>query len=211
MEAVRRAFRLERLTLLGHSWGGGLAMLYAARYPERVGRIVLVGPMPPRSHTYYAQYDSAQAARRGSAETARMAVLDSTRQVASDPLPACREMFRLFLRGVTATPQAASRVKGQLCSGTVTNVRMSGVVIRRVWTSLTASGEYDWRSTARRIRAPTLVVHGDQDPLPLAGSEEWVQALPAARLAVVADAGHYPHAEQPERFFPPLEAFLSGH
>ncbi len=213
VEAVRRAFRLEQITLFGHSWGGGLAVLYAARYPERVRRMVLVGPMPPRQHTYYQQYDSVQAARRGTEETARMALLDSTRQVAQDPAPSCREMLRLFLRGVAATPQAASRIKGQLCFGTPTNMRSFDVVIRRVWSSLTgdsAGGEYDWRGLARGIQAPTLVVHGDADPLPLAGSEEWVQVLPNARLAVVPDAGHYVHAEQPEVFFPLVEAFLAG-
>jgi proline iminopeptidase len=46
LEALRRAFRLDQLTLLGHSWGGGLAVLYAAQYPKHVRRMVLVAPIP---------------------------------------------------------------------------------------------------------------------------------------------------------------------
>ena len=212
LEAVRRAFRMERMTLLGHSWGGGLAVLYAAAYPEHVARMVLVGPMPPRPGPYLEQYDAGIAARLDSAETARRAVSDSIQKVAEDPYPACRESLRIFLRGVAGTPEAASRVKGDLCAATPTNLRLQGVLTRRVWGSFwdtTATEGYDWRPLARRVSAPTLVVHGDRDPLPLAGSEEWVQAFPNAQLVVIQDAGHYPHAEQPEQFFPAVEAFLS--
>jgi pimeloyl-ACP methyl ester carboxylesterase len=45
--------------------------------------------------------------------------------------------------------------------------------------------------------------------LPVGGSEEWTRALPHARLVVIHDAGHYLHAEQPEQFFPAVEAFLA--
>src|SRR5215211_5477642 len=46
LEAVRTHFGVQRLTLLGHSWGGGVAALYASRYPERVGRLLLVDAIP---------------------------------------------------------------------------------------------------------------------------------------------------------------------
>jgi pimeloyl-ACP methyl ester carboxylesterase len=114
---------------------------------------------------------------------------------------------------VAATPEAAARIKGDLCSGTSANLRLVDVLQRRVGASLATGGDpdgpYDWRPLARRVSAPTLVVHGDLDPLPLAGSEEWVRVLPKAKLVVVPSAGHYPHAEQPEQFFPAVEAFLA--
>ena len=72
-----------------------------------------------------------------------------------------------------------------------------------------ASSSYDWRRLAGALQVPTLVVHGAEDPMPLAGSEEWARAFPRGRLVVVPEAGHYPHAEQPERFFQAVEAFLA--
>jgi pimeloyl-ACP methyl ester carboxylesterase len=54
---------------------------------------------------------------------------------------------------------------------------------------------YDWRPVAERIAAPTLVVHGADDPMPVAGSEEWARAVPQGRLVVIPDAGHYPQAD----------------
>src|SRR6266540_6817641 len=42
LEAVRSQFGLQRLTLLVHSWGAGVAALYVAQHPERVGRLLIV-------------------------------------------------------------------------------------------------------------------------------------------------------------------------
>ena len=55
VEALRLAFHLDQLILLGHSWGGGLAVMYAAHYPKRVRRMILVGPIPPRLKPYIDQ------------------------------------------------------------------------------------------------------------------------------------------------------------
>jgi proline iminopeptidase len=87
LQAVRRAFRIDRMTLLGHSWGGGLAVLYAADYPQQVARMILVGPVPPRPGAYLEQYNAGAAARRDSAETAQQAVSDSIQESRGGSFP----------------------------------------------------------------------------------------------------------------------------
>ena len=46
LEALRKHVGLRKMTLVGLSWGSGLAALYAAQYPDRVSRMILVSPMP---------------------------------------------------------------------------------------------------------------------------------------------------------------------
>src|SRR5205807_16480 len=46
LEALRKHWAIDRLTLLGYSWGGLLAVLYALEHPDRVGRLALVAPAP---------------------------------------------------------------------------------------------------------------------------------------------------------------------
>lgn len=211
LEALRQAFHLERMTLLGHSWGGGLTLLYAMQYPTRVLRMVLVGSLPLRGRPYAEQYFAEQAARRDSADNRRLAVLDSLVALAEDPLPLCRENARLYLRGVTATPEAADHIRGDLCSADVRNLRWHAIVGRRVFQSFVPHlerNDWDWRSQAAELAIPTLIVHGADDPLPLAGAQEMAATLPQAVLAVIPNAGHYPHAEQPGTFFSAVERFL---
>ena len=105
------------------------------------------------------------------------------------------------------------RIKGDLCAGTPRNLRLTGTLNQQVWMSLSDSPDslvFDWRPMGGRVKAATMLVHGDQDPLPLRGSEEWARVLPNARLVIVEGAGHYPHAERPEQFFPAVEAFLGA-
>lgn len=79
--ALRQAFHLDRMTLLGHSWGGGLARLYAMRHPSKVERLVLVGSLPLRGLPWGEQYFVTQTARRNSAENLRMAALAEARSL----------------------------------------------------------------------------------------------------------------------------------
>jgi pimeloyl-ACP methyl ester carboxylesterase len=67
----------------------------------------------------------------------------------------------------------------------------------------------DVREEAQAIRAPTLLVWGDHDPLvPAALADAWVQAVPSARLVVLRGAGHVPMVERPEQFAAALCEFL---
>ncbi|HET7045403.1 MAG TPA: alpha/beta fold hydrolase [Gaiellaceae bacterium] len=67
----------------------------------------------------------------------------------------------------------------------------------------------DVREEARAIRAPTLLVWGDRDPLvPPALAQEWLRAIPHARLVTLAGAGHVPMVERPAELAAELLSFL---
>jgi pimeloyl-ACP methyl ester carboxylesterase len=68
---------------------------------------------------------------------------------------------------------------------------------------------YDWREAVRALRVPSLVIHGEQDVLAAENSRQTVSLLPDARLELLADAGHMPFWEAPDRFFALVEAFLA--
>src|SRR5438270_616871 len=60
-----------------------------------------------------------------------------------------------------------------------------------------------------RIKVPTLVIWGENDGItPLAYGRSYAEHIPSATLAVIAQAGHYPHLEQPDAFLKHLRQFL---
>lgn len=54
LEAVRLHFKLDRMQLLGYSYLGAMVVLYTAKHPQHVERVVQVGPVPPRAPVSYA-------------------------------------------------------------------------------------------------------------------------------------------------------------
>jgi pimeloyl-ACP methyl ester carboxylesterase len=78
-------------------------------------------------------------------------------------------------------------------------------VQQSVWESL---GPFDLAPHLGAITCPTLVVHGREDPIPLASSDALVAAIPGARLAVLPECGHVPYVEQPEALFAAVLPFL---
>src|SRR2546426_6590873 len=70
LEALRRHWSIDRLTLLGYSWGGLLAVLYWLEHPEQVERLALVSPAPARA-AWRGAFQRRLAARVGGPQIAR--------------------------------------------------------------------------------------------------------------------------------------------
>jgi len=107
--------------------------------------------------------------------------------------------FELSVAGYFAQPRSATDL---------TPFRVMARVQQGVWDSL---GDFDLGADGRlaSIAAPTLVVHGRQDPIPLASSEECARRMGDARLVVLEDCGHVPYVEQPAALFAAVNDFLA--
>jgi proline iminopeptidase len=207
LEALRQYFHLERMILFGHSWGAGLAVLYALEHPKRVHRMVLVGSMWPRHSPYADQYQATLRARLGPLDYARFEVLADSFERADDPIRVCREFGRLFLRAAGSTEAGLKRVRGDVCAAPP---QVTRTLILRSRVTLASLGDYDWRPLLAALDVPTLVVHGARDVVPESASREWASALSGARLLVIPGAGHLPYADKPVFFYSRVSEFLGG-
>jgi proline iminopeptidase len=210
LEAIRRHFGLEKMVLLGNSWGGLLISAYAAAYPDRVERLILDAPAPPTEayRRQFVQNIEERTARMSEAEQARLRTFrPDVWFEAADPVAACEAFTRLILRAYVFDPGAALPVRGNLCAGSPEAVRRTpwvGEMIRR------SLGQYDLRPEVRRVTAPVLVIHGIADPVPLAGSRDWAAGFPNARLLLMQRSGHLMYVEEPAAFFAAVDMFLAG-
>jgi len=195
VEALRVHLGLSRMDLLGHSAGAGIAMCYAARYPERIERLILVTPgvraagitLTPEQWLENVQI------RRG--EPWFEEALEAAR---SDGPPESYAQF-MYGRWDEAT-QAHSRI---------------GVRIQEAAEGFIGS---DWPALAPWIRtelgtleAPVLVVAGELDPGPTPEmAMRVVQMVPHGRLAIQPKAGHFPWVDDPHAFSRVISKFLAG-
>jgi proline iminopeptidase len=212
LEAVRTHFKLDKITLLGNSWGGLLISYYAAAHPDKVQRMILHSPAPPTKAFLIEDAEEIQARveqRFNADQKKRFRVVSNpqTWMKANDPRAVCREFSQLLFPLYVSKPESAKLLKGDVCSGSEEALRNQQVVNMQIWNSL---GDFNLLPSLSVVKAPVLVIHGTADPIPVEASEAWTTAMPNARLLLIKDAGHIPQIEQPEIFFKAVETFLKG-
>ena len=184
------------LTLLGFSWGGLLALLFAAEHPDLVARLALVGPagtdagVRARFEQTFAERQAAPAIVAARAELSRSGLRES------DPDAFWRRAFELSVAGYFKDPARARAL---------TPFRVAARAQQEVWQSLAGA---DLRHRLPGIGAETLILHGRYDPVPLDSSETLARIMPRARLVVFEDSGHALYAEETARFVEVLDPFL---
>jgi len=197
---VAAELRVAPLTIVGYSWGGLLAMLYAVeasagRVQPPPARLALIDPAPITRSARLA-FEQELARRQAGPEVAALrAELQASGLRERDPDAYRQRAFEISVAGYFADPARARDL---------TPFRVTGRVQQSIWQSL---GDYDLRDSLGSVHVPILVVHGRQDPIPLASSEEAARAL-GTTCVVIEGSGHVPYVEQPAQLFPLLRAFL---
>ncbi|MEM7803000.1 MAG: alpha/beta hydrolase [Chloroflexota bacterium] len=212
LETVRNHFGLDKLTLCGWSYWGGISALYASHHPAIVSRLVLICPISPRSPAPYDDKEGAaqkeQARIDPAAGKALREWMKSGRHI-TEPEKFCREFQRVITPRQMGIANAINRMKSDPCS-----------CLNEWWHHLRehhalhfpteSRYQYDWREKIQAIEAPSLIIHGKEDLIPEKSSQEWADHLQNGRLFTLEEVGHYPHLEAPEQFFPVVKNFLAA-
>ena len=177
----------ERLTqgavLCAWSLGAQLAMRAAQHASDKIASLVLVGATPA----------FVQAADWNDAQTP--ALLESfTDAVAADPSGALQRFTALFNQG-----DAQARAIGRLLARSLKETPFPDTAT--LLAGLAWLRDVDLRSEVPSVQVPTLLIHGERDPLMPVTAARWLAAtLPQARLETFADAAHAPFLHDSERF-----------
>jgi proline iminopeptidase len=194
----------DGLTIVGYSWGALLGMLYAIeaaanRVTPPVSRLGLIDPAPV-TRAFRERFEKEFNARQAGPVVRELReALAASGLKESDPEAYRQRSFELSVAGYFADPRRAHDL---------TPFRVIGRVQQSIWESL---GDFDLTAPGMldSVRAPTLVVHGRQDPIPLESSEAAAKSM-RCPLVVLEDCGHVPYVEQPGQLFPAMNSFLGS-
>jgi proline iminopeptidase len=211
LESVREHFGAPRVSVIGYSYLGLLVALYAIAHPERVERIVQLGPVPRR---YGTRYPAALTARDSvpvfdSAAVRRVRELRAAGYDRTHPREFCEIAWSVDRVGLVGDPANADRLGPGPCDmpneypiNLARHFRYAFASVQR----LDVPAE-----DVRRIAAPVLTIHGTKDRNADYGSgREWAATLRDARLLTVRGAAHQSWAEYPELVIGAIGTFLRG-
>jgi proline iminopeptidase len=208
LEMLRKKLGLEKVTLLAHSFGPAIAAQYAMRYPDRVERMIFLGPIPPRKGKFFEEYGATLRSRLTESNRARAGELQKAMATSTEVNALCREYWKIMTPPRLAKDVPITTVKSDLCAAPGAAILYGTTKTNP--TTFGSLGDWNWIDGLAKVKAPTLIIHGDEDAIPMAMVSEWVTALPDARILRLAHTGHFPHAEQPQLVFPAIEVFLRG-
>jgi proline-specific peptidase len=201
--AVRRELGLQRVHLLGHSWGAMLALSYALMEPSGLLSLVLVGGLAS-SPLHSAEVDKL---REQLPPEVQEVLSHHEEEGTTDDLAyeeAIMAFYRRHLCRLDPWPEHLREGLGQI----------NPQVCQTMW----GADEFhftgnlkDWDVSPRlgEIRVPTLLLSGRYDLCTPAEQQVMREGIPASEWVLFEESSHFPHDEETERFLEVVEVFLS--
>jgi proline-specific peptidase len=206
LDELRRHLALDRMSLLGHSHGGVVAMAYAAQHPERVGRLVTASTLARFHSEQREAMDRAMEAKAGepwyedacAAIRAEQAGEWGTDEELGELVR--RELPFYVSRYGHAERTYLASLEGEVWAGDALKLFNEEIFDR-----------FDLRSDLARIEAPTLVIAGGDDFITgPACAREIAAAISGASLVLLPGCGHFVFVEAREAFQASVLGFLTG-
>lgn len=203
LERIRRILGEDKLVLIGHSFGGFLAAMFAAEFPEHVAALVLIAPAdvlvaPSESGGLFGEVRARLShERRGDYDGWLQRNFDfgSLFSRSESDLTALNDEFGKYYRMVTsgAFPEFG---------------RTGGWMAYAIYFSM--GRQHDYSRVLAKVKAPVLVIHGARDLQPEQASRRYARAFPHAQVHVIPDAEHFPFHTQPAAFAAAVAEFLDN-
>ncbi|HEX6587392.1 MAG TPA: alpha/beta hydrolase [Longimicrobiales bacterium] len=207
LEEVRRALGVERIDVIAQSFGAVPALEYAARYPERVSRMVIAAGLSDVSGTMRSGCERLREVHpdlyAAAMEEARARGSDVCNLFGAIPDPAARQAF--FDTNMFPIPETERLVELHDTLGGLRNTgELGGAIFQQ--------GLLEWRFEEHgRLTMPVLVIAGERDyQIGIGPQRALAHALPDGRLLVYEGAGHFMYVDQPERFARDVVGFFQA-
>jgi len=201
LENLRKKLGYEKVTLMGHSWGGRLAIEYNLAYPEQVEKLILVNSSPVNEKGRKAT--SSEVAKKFSKIHDKIKAFynynDFVKLNEAQINEGYRHLFSTYF-------YKQEQVKKLNLDFTIEGARGGAKVIDIMSKELAKMP--DLAPKLKQIKSPTLIIQSDKDIIPLFVAEEIKNAISGSELVIFKNCGHFPYIEQKEQFFEVVERFL---
>ncbi len=193
----------DRAWLIGHSWGGHLAMHVAVAHPERVQGLVLFDTLGALADGGRGALAENLVARLRPADRARLDALVALGDSGTDDPTLPSQILAALFPAYTFIYNDVPAPRPLRVEVPLYGVPDTLASVDSHW----AAGTLE--RGLPRLDVPVLLIHGEADPLPTRASIETAALIPGARLELIERSGHFPWLERRDLVRPMIEAFLA--
>jgi proline iminopeptidase len=194
LDALRNALSLDRVAVLGDSYGGMIAMAYGAAHPDHVARLILSDSPPPSWKGLVHLLPDVFPDREEAGEA-------EAKKLAADPQVAAKAGLVNHMRMMFYSTDMRDAYVAHM--GDLGFEPEVGAAVQKATESL------DLTSKLAGFKFPTMVITGRYD-MNVAPLTAWrmSHAIPGAQLVFFEKSGHLPAYEEPDKYIKVLESFL---
>lgn len=200
IEAIRKELKVEKISLLAHSWASVLAVYYAKNFPDRIHKIILSNPAP-LSKEYekeMATFIQKHTSQQDSLERTSILSKKEFNSVTFEKL------FRISFR--------ASAYKASAIENLQLNIPENFVLAQQaLFTGLGPDlAQYNFYTDVQSFKFPALIIHGEADGIPMTSITKLKDSISKSTVVVFEKSGHFPFIEETTLYSKTLSKFLNG-
>ncbi len=202
IEGLREFLGVGRVHLMGHSFGGMLAMHYALRHPDRLHSLMLVSSTAASSE-YMGRVNQLLFERLSPEARQRQADIAESEAFKRREPDAIRQFMQVLLSANFHDPAKVDQLNLSFPADYGTRSEQLQALAGDL-------SEYDIYPRLGNIRCPTLIVRGDSELLPVEATQRIRDAIPGSQMHVLDDCGHFPFVECYDQLQASLREFLGN-
>lgn len=203
IEAIRQAFNLDKISVLGHSWGGFLAMQYTIAHPERIDKLILSNSAPASSEGY--ALFGQEYMRRMAPYQEELEKIRSTQGFRDGDTCVMEQFYRLIFRQFCYIPEKADLLNLRMTSiPSLNGAKVSEIIRENV-----LDKPFNLNRDLNALEVSTLILHGDTDPVPPVTAKNIHENIPGSKYVLMKNCGHFPYVEDPTTYFRYINEFLN--
>ena len=202
LEALRAKFKLKKMILVGHSWGGLLAMNYSVTHPSKVSALILINTGPAD----YNGYKGFIVEFNKKTQSVINEIKPLFRYQDFEKLNTAQisDLYKKLFTTYFYDPKNIVKLTVSMNEKAAKSGFKVGEAVAKVW----VNPDFSLLPQLKKLDVPTLIIHGDEDIVPVESARDIQKAIPNAHLINLSHCGHFAYIEKPEEVFPAISRFL---
>lgn len=204
LDLLVRGLSLDKVILIGHSWGGIIAMNYATEHPENVSKLILMDTAPA-DHQGIIEFEEA-ARLKTQAIAKEVAPLYSEETLEQMDIKDIKHLYSKLFISYVYNPEDAKKINLDFSkTSVISGVRSMQELVKSVW----MNKDFNLFPSLKRMRIPTLIIYGKEDLTPINCVQKINEAIKGSKIYYIENCGHFPFIEKPKETFDGINDFLN--